>query len=300
MEVERRNAAIARYVECADSLDMTGFAAPDFERYKVAETVGFAGDWHGNTGWAVHAIRTLASRGAKVIYQVGDFGLWGGQDGAAYLRKIQRTLGYEDMVLIVTPGNHENYDMLEKFPLNEYGFMARHDIGRIWFAPRGHIWTHHGAYIASLGGAGSIDVRNRVEGKSWWRQEAITMADVDALKANMDEWGITGIDVMLTHESPAGITLGAKGWAGISPEIEHYCYLQRVLLRAAVDHATPRALIHGHWHRLVEAPLEGMSTRGDEYTAEVVGLNMDSTSENLMTCELAPASGLINKKVIWK
>lgn len=264
-----------------------------------ADTVGWAGDFHGNTRWALHAIRTLASRGVRVIYQVGDFGVWGGHDGAAYLRKVHRELAKHNMLMIVTPGNHENYSMLERFPLNEHGFMTRGDIDRLWFAPRGHIWTHSGVYMASLGGAGSIDLKERVEGKSWWRQEELTQQDVDTLALNFDKWDLPRIDVMMSHESPAGIYLGPKGNLH-SPEIEHYCYIQRVLLRDALDIVAPRSLVHGHWHRHLIEILESIRVGGGDYSTEVVGLNMDGTSKNLMTGELAPASGIINKKVIWK
>lgn len=273
---------------------------PDyFADLEQADNVGWAGDWHGNTQWAQHAIRTLALRDVHVIYQVGDFGLWGGPDGAAYLRKVHRELAKHDAMVIVTPGNHENYDMLDKFPVNEPGFLYRPDVDRIWFAPRGHVWTHNGAYLASLGGAGSIDIRMRTPHKSWWAQEEITQKDVDALAASIADWGITSVDVMMTHESPAGIYLGPKGNLS-SPEVEHYCYAQRILVRDAVDIATPKTLVHGHWHRHFIETLEGVNVRGDEYQTEVVALDMDYTQNNLMTGCLAPASGIVNKEVIWK
>lgn len=260
-----------------------------------AELVGWAGDWHGNTQFALNAISKFADAGVRVVYQVGDFGLWGGHDGAAYLRKLHKRLEQHDMLLVITPGNHENYDMLEKFPLNEHGFQFRADVDRLWFAPRGHIWTHHGAYLAALGGAGSIDRYWRTEGTSWWPQERITEEDIHRTIANFDALNIPAIDVMMTHEAPAGVFLGPKGILA-SPELEHYCYEQRVLLRNAVDHVTPRTLVHGHWHRSIDEVISGVSDKDIDYRTEVIGLDMDGTNANLMVGELAPASGILSAR----
>lgn len=280
---------------------MAGFVAPNFDKLLETTPVGWTGDWHGNTQWAIHAIDSLRGRGVSIVYQLGDFGLWGGQDGAKYLRKVQRTLGFGNMLLIVTPGNHENYDMLETFPLNQYGFRSRPDIGRIWFAPRGHIWSHHGANLASLGGAGSIDKARRKEGRSWWSQEEITEKDVDSLRNNMAIHGLNKIDVMMTHDAPAGIDLGPKSKSGgVPPEVEHYCHKQRLILRDAVDIANPRTLMHGHWHLSNATFLNGVTLTGENYRSEIIGLDMDMSAHNMMLGELAPSSGILGKEVIWR
>ena len=270
-----------------------------YSEYQDATTVGFAGDWHGNTGWAIHAIKSIAGRDVKILYHAGDFGLWGGGDGAAYLRKINQTLSHNDMLIIVTPGNHENYDMLDKFPVNNFGFMVRNDIPHVWFTPRGHVWRHQDAVIGSLGGAGSIDINKRVQGKSWWWQEEITDHNVDQFRSNIEENLSNGVDIMVTHEAPAGITLGTKGGGGVPPEIEHYCYKQRILVRDAVDMATPKTLIHGHWHKFYRDTLNGVSELGLPYSTDVIGLNMDGTESNLITGQVS-ASGIIDIEVLYK
>lgn len=252
----------------------------------------FAGDWHGDTGWALKAIGSAQVAGARVVYQVGDFGVWGGQDGASFLRKVQARLDSLDMLLVVVPGNHENYNVLDRMPVNGEGFQSRPDIDRVWFASRGHVWTHNHAVFAAVGGAGSVDQESRIPGTSWWPQEEITRADIDALYRSMDAAGVDKVNIMLTHEAPAGLVT-RRSMRAVSPEIEHYCWAQRVLLREAVDTATPDVLVHGHWHYRHTSTLEGVNMALEAYETTLIGLDMNGSPGNLITGHLAPASGLL-------
>jgi hypothetical protein len=261
------------------------------------DRAGFAGDWHGNTGWALHCLDVFKSHDIYTIYQVGDFGVWGGNDGASYLRKINTRLNMNNQDLIVVPGNHENYDMLDKFPINEDGFMQRPDLDRIQFAPRGHVWHHNSARFAAMGGAFSIDKNMRTEGRSWWPQEAITPEDVEALKRNLDKRLWLSVDVFLSHDIPAGVDVGHKAF-GLPAELEYEANRQRVLLRHAVDYARPRTLVHGHWHKRIRQILIGDSHTDDSYTTQIYGLDMDVTQDNMIVADVAPFIGLYNVQVI--
>jgi calcineurin-like phosphoesterase family protein len=272
---------------------------PVLTEFTSEPVVGWAGDWHGNTGWALHALRTLASRNVKVVYHVGDFGLWGGQDGASYLRKIYTLLNARNMILIITPGNHENYDMLERFTLNEEGFLFRHDVNRIWFAPRGHIWLHGEANMGSLGGTGSIDYRQRTLGKSWWIQEAITSKDVDTLRFNFLSSGLDNLDVMMTHDSPSGVDV-KKSRTLNEPDLDNYLNHQRILVRNAVDVAAPRTLVHGHWHIYITDTIEGVNESMIPYDTNVIGLDMDDTSHNMMIGNIEPGVGITNTEILYR
>lgn len=44
--------------------------------------IALAGDWHGNTRWALHALEAAARQGCDTVVHLGDFGLWPGHDGA--------------------------------------------------------------------------------------------------------------------------------------------------------------------------------------------------------------------------
>jgi hypothetical protein len=54
----------------------------------VPDRVALAGDWHGNTAWAVRAVRKMAALlppdGPRVIVHLGDFGIWPGARGGSF------------------------------------------------------------------------------------------------------------------------------------------------------------------------------------------------------------------------
>jgi Calcineurin-like phosphoesterase len=269
--------------------------------YEVeTDLAGFAGDWHGNTRWALRCLEKFHDLGIPVVYHVGDFGIWGGPNGSAYLQALNKKLTRYGMILIVVPGNHENYDMLERWPLNPEGFISRTtDLDRIWCAPRGHTWLHNGARVVALGGAFSIDKYARKPGFSWWPQESITQADVDTLITNLDmlEWDT--VDLFLSHDLPAGLDVGKKEFK-LSPELEWESYQQRLLLRQAVDRARPHSQVHGHWHKYLRNTLEGVGTDSylTSYTTEVYGLDCDGFNNNLMTARIEAGSPLLDVRML--
>jgi len=253
------------------------------------ESYVFAGDWHGNTLWVKKTLSRLAAAGVNRVYQVGDFGLWPGPEGEYYLDTVAQALRNHDMDLYVILGNHEDYGKYAQMrPSPESGGwlqLPSEKYSRMNFAPRAHVWEAYGLRFASLSGAGSIDKGLRVEGKSWWPEEEITDADRDAFIALLDERGWDNVDIFLSHEAPAGITMDS--WAAanhptwFTPEIQYYCYQQRIRLREAVDRAAPRWLIHGHWHYRHTTELEGVRTDGTDYRCTIVGLKDDGEPENL-------------------
>lgn len=261
--------------------------------------VAFAGDWHGNVQWAQHCLDALADESISTVYHVGDFGLWPGPEGEKYLRRVQQAAERNNQTLFIVLGNHENYHRVARMDKDDAGWLFLADYPRLRFAPRAHAWIDdEGARFAALGGAGSIDRSLREEGKTWWREEAITEADVRAFREalgslNLGRYG--RVDVMLSHEAPAGLTRGTAPlptW--VSPEVRHDCWTQRVLLREATDAARPRALVHGHWHAYYRDNLEGLGPDDSEYFCEVTGLDMDGMPSNLMIADVLPGVGLTN------
>lgn len=256
------------------------------------KTMAFAGDWHGNTAWALKIIDMVASRNVKIIYQLGDFGLWGGSSGSKYLLKVEKKLATNNMLLVVTPGNHENYDILAKMPVNQYGFQTRNDIQHIWFAPRGHVWKQNILTIASIGGAGSIDLKQRIDGESWWREEEITEEDIEVFRKNIKN----KINVLLTHDCPVGVDMHEDN-KDVPPEVVHYCHSQRILLRDALDWSSPEKLLHGHWHCFSKAKIEGMNYQNEKYSTFVTGLSLDGTHGNLLIAAVNESGQLEDKEI---
>jgi Icc-related predicted phosphoesterase len=243
------------------------------------EVIGVAGDWHGDTGWAVKAINAFADREIKLIVQLGDFGIWPGPNGVSYIEVIQRTLVKNKQTLYVVPGNHEDYAQIEKI---QYGIDGlQHLTQNIKFIPRGFRATLGNRTFVTLGGANSIDREWRQPNIDWWKEESITLGDV----YRTVEGG--KVDVMFAHDCPYGVSLPLNhrdsGWT-----VEGLTYAQesRMMLRAAVDMVQPKLFMHGHYHTYYDN-LTTLNDSENDYETRFVGLNMNKfpQSNALLTLE---------------
>ncbi|RAN79455.1 hypothetical protein B5P43_15595 [Bacillus sp. SRB_336] len=235
-----------------------------------------AGDWHGNTRWAEFCVREAAKAGYKTILHVGDLAvLWpsggGPQTEDRFTMLLKRWLEQYDLRLLFADGNHDVHPRLRALPLNAEGFGVISD--RLLYAPRGHRWEIEGVRFGALGGAVSIDQAHRKAGLSWWPEEAITTADVERL-------GHETLDVLITHEVPAGVQV-TSGWSKPLPEhLAYACYEQRRLVAEAVANTKPQFVFSGHWHQRVTQRLSDTDT-----TVHV--LNMDGGGPgNLVSLDL--------------
>jgi predicted phosphodiesterase len=247
--------------------------------------IGIAGDWHGNTGWAKHALMKFSHVGVKHILHVGDFGFWPGNSGRKYRYKVNKFLALYGMTLYVTLGNHEDYVKVASFvehPTME-GFVYHVDYPHILVAKRGARWEWNDVSFVSLGGANSIDFTGRTEGISWWKEERISLGDI----YRTVEGGHA--DIMISHDCPAGVNIfgshrdASNGW---SPTEIAYAQESRVALRQAVDGVKPDILFHGHYHRFLDLTTE-LFDGVEGYTLRSIGLDMDDSQKNLMLFELA-------------
>jgi len=213
-----------------------------------------AGDWHGRTTQAVAAIRTaaglLADQSYPVIVHCGDFGIWPGAVGLAYLSAVSRELARTRGVLLFGDGNHEDFTRLDALAADadEGGWPLPEPVPvtgnrRVLWLRRGARWRWHGREWLALGGGVSLDKARRTEGRDWWPQEAITPRQEEAVSA------AGPADVMVTHDCPAGVVHAfppPPAWwdlADIARSDPHRERLQRI-----VDTVRPSYLMHGHLH----------------------------------------------------
>jgi hypothetical protein len=232
-----------------------------------------AGDWHGNTPWAVGVIEQLPhllpTEKHPILLHTGDFGVWPGLAGAMYLRTVHDALADVGAQLWFIDGNHEDHARLARVRkhLRGAGPIGFHygrddEDTRIFWLPRGYRWTWHARTWLALGGATSVDWKVRREGISWWPQEAVTYRQgIDVMKAGK-------ADVMLTHDCPDEVPMNlptAPGWWDMAAAEDH-----RAKLGVIVDEVKPSWLIHGHYHLAHE-----QTVQRDYGPLHVTGLDMD-------------------------
>jgi hypothetical protein len=204
-----------------------------------------AGDWHGNTAWALRVIRQapslLAGEEQRIILVLGDLGIWPGPAGRAYLARLDAALAAARAELSFADGNHEDFTQLAELRPGPDGRAQVTD--RIWHLPRGHRWTWHGRAWLALGGGVSLDKAVRTEGRDWWPQEEITAAQEAAAIAGGHA------DVLVSHDCPAGVVHTFPPpppfWdlRDLARSDAHRERLQR-----AGDAVRPSYWIHGHLH----------------------------------------------------
>lgn len=240
------------------------------------ERVLFAGDWHGNLGWAANCVGMAEAASADAIVQLGDFGIWPGPDGQRYLDMLEIALASVDLTCYFIDGNHEDFPQLYRYPLDEDGTrVVRPHIRHL---PRGFRWEWAGLTFLALGGATSLDKPMRREGVTWWPEEELTSAD---LLLALDGGPV---DVMLTHDCPSDVVI-----PGINP-VSDLQWPREELRRAnnhrerlgfVVDKLVPHRLLHGHFHIAYDA------RRGP---TAVSGLGTDGAYDNIRTLNLRSTS----------
>lgn len=143
------------------------------------------------------------------------------------------------MTLILSGGNHDNWETLDRLPVEEDGLATYRSNIRI--LPRGSRTQICGLVVGGLGGAFSVDQGHRTEGRDWWRNEEPTAEEAQRLITDGP------VDVLITHDAPAGVPLRSQ--FDLPPEIAASAEQTRLLLREVVDSLAPAHVFCGHWHQ---------------------------------------------------
>lgn len=236
-----------------------------------------AGDWHGDLEWAVNMVAITKASGVNFLFHVGDFGIWRGARAEKYLEVLEQACATGDVMIFVTPGNHEDWPRIDAMEIGEGGlqWVSEH----IALIPRGHRWEMNGRTFVSLGGAPSIDFPTRTAQVDWFPTEMIPLEVAEAVA----EAGHA--DVMLTHDSPTQTSQPVKNiiydkdagrfW---TREGLKYAREGRKILDIAVKGVQPGILFHGHFHA------GGIGIVPDNRV--VVSLDQQRTKKNMVFLDL--------------
>lgn len=135
----------------------------------------------------------------------GDFGLvWGGANANtdAYW---QRWLNEKPFTTLFIDGNHENHELLQKYPLTEWhGGMVHVIQPSILHLIRGQVFEIDGKTFFTMGGAASHDKEHRKEGISWWPGEMPSAEEYTEAERNLEKYN-WNVDYVLTHCAPSSV-----------------------------------------------------------------------------------------------
>lgn len=155
----------------------------------------------------------------------GDLGLiWDGSTREIWWKKW---LAGKNFTTLWIDGNHENFDILRKFSLQDkFGGKVREIAPNIYHLERGQVLTIDGQRFFVMGGARSHDKEYRTEHISWWKDEMPSMEEMERGINALDNNGWS-VDYVLTHCAPRSIQTMIADWYENDPLVS---YLERIMV----------------------------------------------------------------------
>ena len=155
------------------------------------------GDLHGEIcRFDDSQIRKL-KRGDTLII-CGDFGfLW---EGGAHEEKVLKKLGKKKYHIAFVDGTHENFDLLNQYPVTEWNGGKVHNIsGNLYHLMRGQVYEIEGKKIFTFGGGTSTEKQMRIDAKKWWECEMPNLTEMHEGVDNLYNHQLK-VDYIVTHE----------------------------------------------------------------------------------------------------
>ena len=133
---------------------------------------------------------------------LGDCGLvWDLDENNAEEQYWIKWLNNKPWTTLFVDGNHENFNRLKDYPVEEWNGGKIHKIASsIYHLMRGQVFNLYGKKFFTFGGAISIDRGFRKENISWWRDELPTVEEYNYAIQKAQE--IKEVDYILTHTCP--------------------------------------------------------------------------------------------------
>lgn len=133
----------------------------------------------------------------------GDFGgIW---DESRSENWLLRWLEKKRFTTLFVDGNHENFDLLNSYPVTAWKGGNVHEVRPgILHLMRGQVFQIEGMKFFTFGGADSIDKHYRKEGVSWWPQERPAEEEFDEGMNNLAKHNYS-VDYVISHTAPLNI-----------------------------------------------------------------------------------------------
>lgn len=159
------------------------------------------GDLHGDiTRFKSPEMKKLSHGDTLIV--AGDFGfLW---NNSIAERATLKKLAEKNFRIAFIDGCHENFDILEKYPVETWnGGKIRKIEKNIFHLLRGQVYTIEKKKIFTFGGGHSQDFEFR-SADNWWEREQPTYQEIVAAADNLKKHG-NKVDYIITHEPPASV-----------------------------------------------------------------------------------------------
>lgn len=194
------------------------------------------GDTHGDIDFAKlesfmpYVSNNINGKDIDVMFIAGDAGfVWdNGNSDNRCLKRIKQ-LPY---TLLCVLGNHENYNIIENIPIEDWnGIKVRKITDNCFYLVSPQIFILNGKKYFIMNGASSLDKKYRIKDISWWEQELPSTEEIEAARKLLEEHN-NQVDYIITHCSPTKILYRLFSRPiidGIDRLTEFYDYIDNVV-----------------------------------------------------------------------
>jgi len=228
------------------------------------------GDTHGE--FTRFSNRRMQRQGIELsekdyIIVCGDFGLCWSKNGTFDYNC--NNFAEKKYTILWVQGNHENYDMIAEYPIEEWhGGKVRHIVrDKVILLERGQVFEIEGKTFFTFGGASSHDIQGgildredvhfdemrrraivsdlpfRIAHESWWKEELPSESEMEEGKKNLAASGYK-VDYVITHCCATNVQNELEKGVGLvlNPDILTD-YLQEIEEHLQYEH-----WYFGHYH----------------------------------------------------
>jgi hypothetical protein len=217
----------------------------------------------------------------------GDLGIGFGEE---FLERVDEALYAHDMKLVVTLGNHDNWERVS-WLLESDKYVELPGYETILLAPRVGVVETDGVKIAHVAGAVSVDQGYRTEFIDWWPDEDLTEGDVVSaalLAANRTD--DAEISLVVCHDVPASVPTKTmenppnfwKPYLGKSDENRERL---ETIVSTLIGNSEP-VLVHGHYHYRYTERDVALKTGGRLSRVEGLADNGDGVKNNIVVVDV--------------
>ncbi|MBN3397097.1 metallophosphatase [Clostridium botulinum] len=177
----------------------------------------------------------------------GDFGaIWDNSKEELYWREW---LSNKPWITLFLDGNHENFDLLYQFPVEEWHGGKVHKINNsIYHLMRGQVFNIDDKKFFIMGGASSTDKENRIKNISWWEEEIPNQIEMAEGLSNLEKHN-NEVDYILTHTCSSLVLKKITEIYGFQPKPEENLNKYLKIIEEKVKF---KKWYFGHFHEDIE------------------------------------------------
>lgn len=144
-----------------------------------------------------------------ILIVCGDFGfIWNGdQKEEQLLNKLSK----KKFTIAFVDGTHENFELLNKYPIENWNGGKVHKIGEnIYHLMRGEVFNIGEESLFTMGGGESSNKDERILAGMWWKEELPSDQEINYAKNKLSKIN-NKIDYVITHEPPLSVRSSIVG-----------------------------------------------------------------------------------------